>query len=179
MTKAQKDMLGVLVGQWTKFRREAGLSYDRETRLALFGRAIGREIASSKDITGPELTELKRYILSVTQPANFNAQMKSQVDNDPAAIRAGYVERIEAALYILKPASDFRIPEAAPEVRNKVWTTTAQRMFGKPPHELTNEECRALVGTFEQRAKSRVRRDQAAALHHAEQAGEESDNVPF
>lgn len=179
MNSKQKGMLGVLVGQWTKHRKDAGLSCDRDTRLALFSRALGRTLSSSKDISGNELTELKRYILGVTQPANFDAQMKSQEDNDPAKLRADYSARIEAALYALKPDSDFRIPETAPTARNNYWSATARKMFGKPPHELTLDECRRLMGVFETRAKARARREQAAALRHAEHAGEASDSVPF
>lgn len=175
MNNAQTRLLRWLDSEWTKHRRAAGLAADRDARLAFYSKACGRVVTSSKLLRNDDVTAIKRAVLALTQPANFSAQMQSQVDNDPVAVADSYRERIYAALDVLKPDHDFRVPAAAPQARNNYYTAVAAKMFGVPVHELTNPQLRQLVGLFEARAKARQKREQAAARRYAEAAGEASD----
>ena len=179
MNDAQSRLMRWLDSEWAKHQRAAGKPDDREARLAFYQKVIGRRVTSSSQLRNNDVTEIKRRILALAQPANFKAQMKSQVDNDPAAIKRRYNERIDAALYVLKPDSDYKEPRWADDNRADYARSQAQRMFKKAWHELTEDELRKLAGLFEERAASRQARDQAAALRYAEEAGEASDRVPF
>lgn len=179
MTAGQTKLLRWLDSQWEKHQRAAGQPADRDARLAMYKRVTGRTVASSKDLRNDDVTAINRHVRALIQPDNFGVQFKSQVDNDPVTIRHGYEERINAALHVLKPDGDFPNRRMADDVRGKYATKTASNMYQVPWHELTNEQLRALVGLFEARAKARQKRDEADALRHAVQAGEQSDGYPF
>lgn len=179
MNPAQTKLMRWLDSEWAKNQRAQGKPTDRNARLEFYGKVIGRRVTSSSQLKNDDVTAIKRRVLSLAQPANYQAQFKSQVDNDPETIRRGYNERIDVALHVLKPDGDFTNPRMADDVRVKYARNTAERMYHVPWHELTTEQLRALVGLFEARAKSRQKRDEEAALRHAVQAGEESDGNPF
>lgn len=179
MNYKQTALLRWLDSLWEKHERAAGRPYDRDARLAFYSKVTGRTVTSSKQLNNDQVTVIKRRVLALAQPANFNAQLKSQEDNDPAAIRQRLNDRIDVALYIYKPDSDYAEPGAAEVGRSEYAHGTARNMFGKPWHELTNDELRKLAGVFEDRAKRRQKRDAAAALDYINSRGEASDRVPF
>lgn len=179
MNDAQTSLMRWLDSEWTKHQRAEGKPCDRDARLAFYFQVTGRSVTSSKLLRNDDITAIKRRVLALRQPDNFNAQMKSQEDNDPAVIRDRYRQRIESALFALKPDTDFREPGIADHRRAEYWTGTARRMFGVAVHELTNDQLRQLAGLFERRARSRAERDQEKALRYAEAVGEASDRNPF
>lgn len=180
MNASQTKLLRWLDSQWTRHQRAVGAACDREARLAMYRRATGRAVSSSKHLRNDDITAVKRHVLALVQPDNFSAQFRSQVDNDPAATRQRYFDRINSALLELKPDSDFAAPRFAGANRATYINALARKMYDSGLAELSTDDLRKFAGLIETRAAARVKRDQAAALRHAVAAGEASDDgTPF
>jgi hypothetical protein len=161
MNAAQTNLMRWLDSEWAKCEKAAGRPYDRDARLAFYGKVTGRTITSSKDLKNDDITDIKRRVLAMAQPANFKAQMKSQEDNDPAAVRARYQTRIEAAVAVLKPVSDYAEPRHAEAARQGCADGTAVNMYGKTVADLDLDQLRKLTNSLEKRARAKQARDQA------------------
>lgn len=180
MNKAQTKLLRWLDSEWTKERRRQHMDAGREARLAMYKRATGRVVSSSKDLTGDDLTEIKRHVLGFVQPDNFAAQMKSQDDNDPAMIRLAYIERCAEAARVLKPDWELNCEKGFEEDRRTSYLSkiSASR-FGRDYRLMDNDALRKFTFAIEARAEARRKKNEREAAAEAVRRGEESDQVPF
>ena len=179
MNRAQTGLLRWLDSEWTKFRRDQGLDAGRDSRLAMYQRAIDRPVGSSKDLRNDDLTAIKRHVLGLVQPANFTAQMKSQGDNDPAMIRNALIERCVEAARVLKPDWELDCQPGFEEDRRSSYLANWSKRFGKDFRLMDNVALREFVGVVEARAEARRVRNEREALEESVRRGEESDKQPF
>lgn len=180
MNRAQTGLLRWLDSEWTKHRRSQGLDASRDARLAMYARIIGRTVSSSKELRGDELTDIKRHVLGLVQPANFAAQMKSQNDNDPALIRSALIERCLEGARVLKPDWELDCPKGCEEDRRASYLANwSVRVGGKDFRLMDNVALRKFVGVVEARAEARRKKNEQQALEDAVSRGEDSDQVPF
>lgn len=180
MNKAQTKLLRWLDSEWTKQRRRQHMDAGREARLAMYKRAIGRVVTSSKDLTGDDLTEIKRHVLAFVQPDNFAAQMKSQNDNDPDTIRRAYLERCIEAARVLKPDWELKCERGFEEDRRASYLAKiSSNRFGRDFRLMDNDSLRKFTFAMEAAAERKGKKNEREAAAEAIRRGEESDRNPF
>jgi hypothetical protein len=175
MNKAQTSLLRWLDSEWAKHRNFLAQSSGRDARLAMYSCVTGRAITSSKDLTNDELTDIKRHVLALVQPANFTAQMKSQNDNDPAMIRLALIKRCMEGARVLKPDDELDCQPGYEDDRRSSYLANWSAKLGKDYRLMDNVALRQFVGVVEARAEKRRNKDAAKAVLH----GEENDGNPF
>lgn len=179
MNKSQTALLRWLDSEWKKHRNFLAQSSGRDARLAMYSRVTGRAISSSKDLTSDELTDIKRHVLALVQPANFAAQMKSQNDNDPEMIRLALLERCAEGARVIKPDWELDCQPGFEEDRRSSYLANWSKNFGKDYRLMDNVELRKFVGVVEARAEQRRKRNEKEAQADAVRRGEASDSRPF
>lgn len=143
MNAAQTALMRWLDSEWTKHQRAQGLPCDRPARLAFYAKVIGRSVTSSKQLRNDDVTDIKRRVLALRQPANFGAQMQSQLDNDPAALLAAQLARVEQLGGVCGIAGGL----AGVGAYFKKW------LGGRAVETLDRDTLRKLIGLLERRAK--------------------------
>lgn len=180
MNAAQTKLLRWLDAEWTAYRRRNHMACDRQARLAMYERAIGRPVSSSKDLGGREdLTAIKRHVLGLIEPDNFEAQMKSQDDNDPQMIRLSLIERCMEGARVIKPDWELSCEKGYEEDRRTSYLANWSKRFGKDFRLMDNVLLRKFVGVVEARAEQKRRRNEQQAALEAINRGEDSDKIPF
>lgn len=179
MNKSQTSLLRWLDSEWKKHRNFLAQSSGRDARLAMYSRVTGRAISSSKDLTNDELTDIKRHVLALVQPANFTAQMKSQNDNDPEMIRLALLERCAEGARVIKPDWELSCEKGFEEDRRSSYLANWSKKFGKDYRLMDNVALRQFVAVVEERAEKRRKKNEQQALQQAVSRGEDSDKIPF